>query len=285
VTRPVLGSVVIPAHNEAATIGRGLAALSSAFDAGELEVVVVCNGCTDETADVARRSRLCGRVIEMGDASKPRALREGDRHARAFPRMYLDADVVLPGASARAVLERLHRGGVLAARPPIRYAVSHSDHLVKRYYRARAQMPSVMSSLWGAGAYALSAEGRCRFGEFPDLIADDLFVDRCFDRAEIEIVDCPPVIVRAPRTAHDLIRVLRRTYRGQSEQRGLPGHRSGSRLPMTLHDLARHSLVPSSRALDGVAYASLALSARVALRLTSGSPWERDDASRMIGDE
>jgi hypothetical protein len=199
--------------------------------------------------------------------------------------MYLDADVVLPGASARAVFERLHTGAALAARPPIHYAVAHSDHLVRRYHRARARMPSVMTSLWGAGVYALSSEGRRRFGEFPDVIADDLFVDRCFDRSEIEIVDCAPVIVRAPRSARDLAHVLRRTYRGQSEQRPQPDLRPPSRLPTTLYELARHSLVPPSQALDGIAYASLAVSARISSRFTRGSTWERDDASRRMGDE
>ena len=42
-------SVVIPAHNEETVIGRCLAALFAGAGEGELDVVVVCNGCRDGT--------------------------------------------------------------------------------------------------------------------------------------------------------------------------------------------------------------------------------------------
>ncbi|HEY1238407.1 MAG TPA: glycosyltransferase family 2 protein, partial [Solirubrobacterales bacterium] len=121
-----LGSVVIPAHDEAAVIGRCLDALFSGFERGELDVVVVCNGCTDRTADVARSSDHRVRVVELAEAAKPAALRAGDAAASTFPRLYLDADVVLPGSAARRVLERL-KDGAIAARPPIRYDAEASS--------------------------------------------------------------------------------------------------------------------------------------------------------------
>ena len=39
-------SIVIPAHNEANVIQRILSALTDGADDGELDIVVVCNGCT-----------------------------------------------------------------------------------------------------------------------------------------------------------------------------------------------------------------------------------------------
>src|SRR6478735_2382051 len=48
-------SVVIPAHNEAQVIEPNLRALLAGVEPGAFEVVVVCNGCTDATADIARR--------------------------------------------------------------------------------------------------------------------------------------------------------------------------------------------------------------------------------------
>jgi glycosyltransferase involved in cell wall biosynthesis len=93
-SRPI-GSVLIPAHNEGAVISRCLHHLFEGTDAGDFEVAVVCNGCDDDTAAVARASAPPVEVIELDEASKPAALRAGDRLLRTFPRLYLDADVVL----------------------------------------------------------------------------------------------------------------------------------------------------------------------------------------------
>ena len=90
-----LGSAVIPAHNEAAVILRCLDTLLAGFRPGELDVVVTCNGCTDGTADVVRSSGHQVRVLEIDAASKPAALRAAEEVVTAFPRLYLDADVVL----------------------------------------------------------------------------------------------------------------------------------------------------------------------------------------------
>ena len=47
--------IVIPAHNEETVIGRCLEVLLDGAAEGEFQVVVVPNGCSDRTADVARR--------------------------------------------------------------------------------------------------------------------------------------------------------------------------------------------------------------------------------------
>jgi glycosyltransferase involved in cell wall biosynthesis len=182
-----VGSVVIPAHNEAKVIGRGLDRLFDSLGAG-IEVIVICNGCTDDTADLVRRRGHHVTVIELAAASKERALRAADRIATAFPRVYLDADVLVSGTAIHAVLEHLSRPGALAARPPLTYDTSSSTWIVRRFYRARAEIPAVMGSLWGAGVFALSADGRGRFDEFPLQLADD----RLFRADEIELVDTAP---------------------------------------------------------------------------------------------
>jgi cellulose synthase/poly-beta-1,6-N-acetylglucosamine synthase-like glycosyltransferase len=141
----LLGSVVIPAHNEAAVISRCLDALLTGFQSGELDVVVACNGCTDGTADVVRSSRHPVRVVEVEAASKPTALRAAEEVVTVFPRINLDADVVLTAASALRVFQCLSAGPALAARPPIKYDTERSAPLVRSYYRARAAVPAVMA--------------------------------------------------------------------------------------------------------------------------------------------
>jgi hypothetical protein len=279
--RQPLGSVAIPAHNEEAVIGECLHALFDAVDPNVFEVAVVCNGCTDRTADVARRIGLPVQVIELEQASKPMALRAADRVLRHYPRLYLDADVVVSGRSVLATFDRLREGDVLAARPPIEYDTRHSTALVQRYYRARTHLPAVLGSLWGAGAYALSFEGRARFGEYPDVVAEDLFVDRLFRTDEIAIVDCEPVRVTVPRATADLMRITGRAYRGddaaQPTCRADWGHTTTQR---TVRDLLRFASTTSD-ALDASVYAFIATASRVRALHHTTTVWERDDSSRQ----
>ena len=280
-SEPPLGSVVIPAHNESAAIRRCLDALFAGVAPGELDVVVVCNGCADDTAALARSSGHHVRMVELEAASKSAALRAGDEVARALPRIYLDADVVLHGSAARVVLKRL-RAGAVAARPPIHYAISTSSAPVRSYYRARSQVPALLGSLWGAGVYGLSEVGRSRFDAFPDVVADDLWVDRQFAPGEIEIVDCAPVEVAVPRRARDLFRVLRRTYRGKAETAGVDPHdRARETTLSTLQQLRRVGAAGPYAALDAATYTAFAVGARLALTAPlAGRRWERDDSSR-----
>lgn len=84
-------SIVIPAHNEGRVIGRLLDALLADADgnngtpADGPDIVVVCNGCTDDTARVAGARGPRVRVVEIPTPSKHTALRVGDEHARGFP--------------------------------------------------------------------------------------------------------------------------------------------------------------------------------------------------------
>jgi hypothetical protein len=281
--------VLIPAHNEVTVIRRCLDHLFDGIGAGELEVAVVCNGCDDDTAAVARGSGHPVEVIELDVASKPAALRAGDRLLRTFPRLYLDADVVLTGRSARQVLEHLAQGGAVAARPPFVYDTTHSSAIVRRYFRARSRMPTLMGSIWGAGVYGLSAAGRGRFGDHPEVVAEDLFVHQHFDPDEIEIVGDQPVVVIAPARFRDLLNVRRRAYRGVVENRATANEpeRKGRRAkraattPSTLRDMLRLcDSLPG--ALDAATYAFVAVSARLYNILGPTARWERDESSRSI---
>lgn len=280
------GSVVIPAHNEAAVIGRCLAALLDGVPDGALDVLVVCNGCTDDTADVARATGLPVRVLEIGEASKITALRVADAVPPVFPRLYLDADVVLSGKAALTVLDRLASPGMLAARPPLAYDTTACSRPVRRYYAARVLVPGLLGRLWGAGVYGLSMPGRARFGSWPDVVADDLFVDSLFGDDEIEIVPTDPVLVSVPRTARDLLAVLRRGARAKTETRQ-DGDGAASRLrhPLsaTLRGLAGTAVRRPTMVLDVGVYAAFALGGRVLRSVGGSSRWERDTSSRTLG--
>jgi len=276
------GSVLIPAHNEAAVIVRCLDALFDAIEPGDLEVVVVCNGCSDNTAQLARTSGHEVLVLELDTPSKPGALRMGEKALTTFPRLYLDADVVLSGHSALTLLDHLRNGPAQAVRPPITYEADGASRPVRRYYEARVRLPAVMSCLWGAGIYGLSEEGRSRFGDYPDIVAEDLFVDRHFAEHEIEIVSCAPAIVKAPRRSTDLVRIMRRSYRGKAE---LSNGSYGSNRKTTTRDTAREvidlALEGPRQAADAFIYSAVAVTGRLMTHVGRTDNWERDESSRI----
>lgn len=271
------GTVIIAAHNEEAVIGRGLTSLATAMSDGVL-VVVVCNGCSDATAAVARRHPGVT-VIELETASKAAALRAGDRLATAGPRLYLDADVVMTSRAVTDVLRFLDSEPVLAGRPPARFNYDGADALVRRWYSIRERLPSIQGTLWGAGVYALAPAGRARFDEFPDITSDDLFIDSLFAGHETAIIDTDPVIVRTPRRTADLLRVLKRTYRTQHEVPTAEGLVSDGQRGQ-LGDLARLLRANPGELPNAILYAATIAFARVSARVGRGARWERDSSSR-----
>jgi len=208
-------SIVIPAHNEGSVIGRTLSQWSSAFD--EIDVVVVCNGCTDDTAKVARGFGPTVRVIETDVASKTHALNVGDRISGGFPRIYVDADVVISINALRALARHLGSGDVLVAAPTANFDLMGCSWPVRKYYEIRARLPSSREGIGGSGVYALSEAGRMRFGKFPDIIADDTYVRLQFKPAERETLRDVKSTLFPPRTLRQLIAVRGRVHRGTFE--------------------------------------------------------------------
>src|SRR5262245_54217531 len=103
-TEPKLGSIVIPAYNEGAVIRRCLDQLFTGLDPDEVEVVVACNGCTDDTVAQARDAGYAITVLDLPEPGKVGAIRAAERVVTALPRLFLDADVVMSGDTVRRVL-------------------------------------------------------------------------------------------------------------------------------------------------------------------------------------
>jgi glycosyltransferase involved in cell wall biosynthesis len=91
-TEHPLISIVIPAHNEQAYIQRTLeAANRQTFR--DFEIVVVTNGCTDRTAEIARE--FCDQLIVMPERGLSRARNLGAQKAQGKILVFLDADTLL----------------------------------------------------------------------------------------------------------------------------------------------------------------------------------------------
>ncbi|SEM93492.1 WecB/TagA/CpsF family glycosyltransferase [Cryobacterium luteum] len=269
------GTIIIPAHNEADVIERTLGSIAHLAAEGLVEVIVVCNGCTDSTAAQARR--FAGVTVqEIDTASKPRAMNVGDELAHAWPRLYLDADIEIAPAAVLEVFKALRSGSILAARPAFTYDTTGASLPVRSYYRARRRIPNPDDALWGAGAFGLNAAGHSRFGRFPEVTADDAFVDGVFSSAEKRALPTVPTLVRTPRHTAGLLAVLTRQRRGVVEL----GAAASSRKRM---EAALLSARRPSDAADACWYAALTLTARVKSLFAARSAhpqWERDFSSR-----
>ena len=191
-------SVIIPAHNEAETLPTCLAAIAAAaVPTGGAEVIVVANGCTDDTAAVARAMAEDHtampyplRVIELRAGGKIGALNAGDAAASGEMRAYLDADVIIApqmltelSCALSDAAPRYASGTVVIPESP-----SALTRAFARFYRT---VPFLRDGVPGCGLYAVNRAGRARWKAFPDVIADDTFVRLNFTAAERVKVAAP----------------------------------------------------------------------------------------------
>jgi len=274
--RSATGAVIIPAHNEAGVIARTLTALAPLIELEGIEVIVVCNGCHDATASIARRFEGVT-VLETARGSKPEAMNLGDATATVWPRLYLDADIEIETHAVLAVFAALSEPGVLAARAQYAYDVTGATWPVRAYYRARARIPAPARRLWGAGGYATNERGHRRFGTFAAVTADDSWFDEQFTADEKRVVPTTPMLVRTPRDIDGLLAVLSRQRRGYLEI-GISSH-AGARG----RELLKSVRGPMS-ALDAGWYAVFTLASRRRAdkaRRQTGRAWERDASSRV----
>lgn len=297
--RCILGpvtSIVIPAHNEARVIGRLLDALlagpAGAGGARGADIVVVCNGCTDDTARIAG-ARPGVRVVEVPLPSKHAALRTGDEHARGFPRLYVDADVEIGAADVARLAAAVAAGsGVLAAAPGRDLPLAGCAWPVRAYYRVWQRLPAVREGLFGRGVIALSQEGHARIAALPPLMADDLAASLAFAPGERRVVEDARVTVHPPRTWADL---MKRRVRADTSSAQLERHQADTAAGGPRQGdppSARTSVADLRNLLRGepwlLPHVAVFLTAAVAARRTSRKAirsgdfgtWLRDESSR-----
>lgn len=277
-------SVVVPACNEGRVIGRLLDRLVSSAVPGELDVIVVANGCTDNTGEIAAGYGPPVRVLRVAAASKPEALAAGDRAAEGFPRVYVDADVELGAEDLRALEDALQRPGVFAVAPEREFPMTGRGWPVRWYYDVWTRLPEVRRGLFGRGVIAFAEEGHARVADWRPVVADDLAVSLAFTPDERAVVSEARAVIHPPRTFADLMRRRVRFAEGLAQlgrTAGNPDSRSARTRPADLLTLTRREPRMAPRVAFFLAVAVAArLRARRAVLRNDYSIWLRDESSR-----
>ncbi|WP_344046544.1 glycosyltransferase [Nocardioides panacihumi] len=277
--RRALASVVIPAHNEARCLRGNLVKLLAGLPDGALDVLVVCNGCTDDTASVAR-SVPGVRVLEIPEPSKARAVEVGNLATSIFPRIHLDADVTLGGADVVRLIDALREDGVHAVAPERVVPTGESSWPVRAFYRVWQALPQVRDGLFGRGVVALSEAGQARVDALPAMMSDDLAMSEAFAEADRRIVPRAVVVVHPPRTVADLVRRRIRVATGNAQYDGS----GASRTSTSISTLAVIGFRDPRVAVCVPVFLAVALrarwEARHAVRAADFTTWLRDESSR-----
>ncbi|MEV0416699.1 bifunctional polysaccharide deacetylase/glycosyltransferase family 2 protein [Streptosporangium canum] len=165
---PPAVTVIVPAYNEEAGIEATVRSLVNTDYPGVLEVIVVDDGSSDNTAAIAASLSLPGvRVIRQENGGKPAALNTGIAHASHDILVMVDGDTVFESATIRHLVRPLadpavgavsgntkvgNRRGMIGRWQHIEYVIGFN--LDRRAFDLLGCMPTVPGAI---GAFRRSA--------------------------------------------------------------------------------------------------------------------------------
>ena len=205
-----LFTIVVPAHNEEAVIERSLRTLCNQVTTCVLDIMVVCNGCSDRTADIVRAHAAADpriRLVEIAQGSKPAAIRAGFAAVSASAAFVavVDADVVLSTDAIEGLATALEGPLPLIAAPQIDVDLTGCSRAVRRYYAVWLSQPYITAGVIGAGVFVVNSAGLERITALPDTMADDTWARAQFARAE-RVTSAGTFTVFPPRTLRPHLR-------------------------------------------------------------------------------
>ena len=104
-------SIIIPAYNEEKYIEETLISINHP----EVEIIVVCNGCTDKTSEIAKR--FTKKVLKIKEKSVSVARNKGASIATGNILIFLDADIKLTKNTIQKIIDANFKLGTCKAIP------------------------------------------------------------------------------------------------------------------------------------------------------------------------
>ena len=190
-------SVVIAAHNEAAVIGDKLRSVDQSVPEGiDVEIIVVDDGSSDGTADVAERSGGGVVVVRLPRSGKAAALNAGVQASGGDILVFTDANSMFEPGTLTALLAPFADpavGGVAGDQRYLGDAGSAGERLHWSFDRLLKRSESVAGSTVSATG-ALYAIRRRFFESVPEGVTDDFFVSTGVVAAGSRLVFAPDAV-------------------------------------------------------------------------------------------
>lgn len=275
-------TVLMPAHNEASVIACALRPLRDLVETGTISLIVIANGCSDDTAVVAAALCPMAEVLQTQTAGKTQALNLGIERAHpGLPVLCLDADLELTAKATLALVLAVETGA-LAAVGQMQVDSTLASRVVQAYQRAWTRNPYFANGKFG-GVFALAPKVALSLFPLPEVTGDDEYLRRSIDANGIVFVPECQFTAQSPRTLASLFATRKRALRGarQVQRLGLANPTSNSSMTML-----KASLSHPGHLIDLAVFAAIGLAARLALALESQSKaavWERDLTTRKAG--
>jgi len=196
VTDPV--SVIVPAYNEKEGIAAAVRSLASGDHPGGIEVLVVDDGSTDGTADIAAGLNLPNvRVVRKPNGGKASALNTGVALARHDLIVMVDGDTIFEKEAVRQLVQPFadpqvgavagnvkvgNRRGMVAKWQHIEYVIGFN--LDRRLYETLRCMPTVPGAIGAFRRSALTHAGNIS----DDTLAEDTDITMALCRSGWKVV-------------------------------------------------------------------------------------------------
>jgi len=279
-----MATVIVPAHNEASVIQDCLNSIIN--QDGVDQIIVPCNGCTDNTVDIVKQNYPQVICLDIEKPSKTNALNVAEKTAKelgvSYPIFYIDADTQLSENCIKTITQTMQNNNelLLSAPTPI-INTDKSSWLVKTYYKVWTKLPYIKEGVIATCSFIVSEKGRQRFDKFADVIGDDGFIRCHFKNSEIANIEGSEIYITAPRDIYSLIKIKTRARLGNMEliaRKKCPIREAKNYGNVMKSRLFSHEFIPTS------IYIFIALIIRIRAKLQFNKldsyQWEKDTSSR-----
>jgi glycosyltransferase involved in cell wall biosynthesis len=187
-------SVVVPCHNDGAYLAEALESVLKQTRPAD-EIIVVDDGSSDETSEVAHRFAEQVRYVLQSHQGIGSARNTGLRQARGLYIAFLDADDVWPPSSLDL------RMGQYESRPNLDAALGMTEEFLSPDFRAEGLAERIARgpvAVRLAGAMLIRRRAFERIGEFDEALSVGEWIDWIdrFNHAGLEIAASPELALR-----------------------------------------------------------------------------------------